>query len=56
MAKKRARKWWWESRVVFILLNAPFILWMQLVHPSWLVPYLVWMSWATWLSSEMPNE
>ena len=56
MAKKKARKWWWESRVVFILLNAPFILWMQLVHPNWLVPYLVWMSWATWLSSEMPNE
>ena len=51
----RKRKFWW-ARLAFILANAPVILWMQLMHPSWLVPYLVWMSWATWLSSELPTE
>lgn len=45
----------WKSRLAFILTNGPFILYMQLYHPSWLVPYLVWMSWATWLSSELPT-
>ena len=51
----RKQKFWW-ARLAFVLANAPVILWMQLVHPSWLVPYLVWMSWATWLSSELPTE
>lgn len=45
----------WESRLGFIAANAPFILWMQFFRPAWLVPYLVWMSWLTWLSSELPT-
>lgn len=45
----------WETRLGFIAVNAPFILWMQLFRPAWLVPYLVWMSWLTWLSSELPT-
>lgn len=49
------RKFWF-TRLGFILANAPFIVWMQVFRPQWLVPYLVWMSWATWLSSELPTK
>lgn len=49
------KKKFWETRLAFILANAPFILWMQFYEPTWLVPYLVWMSWFTWLSSELPT-
>lgn len=54
---KHVKGWrrFWSVRVGFILLNAPAILWMQVQRPSLLVPYLVWMSWAAWLSSELPN-
>ena len=40
---------------MFIAANAPVILVLQLVNPDALVPYLVWMSWFTWLSSELPT-
>lgn len=52
---KMNKRLFWRIRIGFILLNAPFILWMQLSgHQHWLVPYLVWMSWLTWLSTELP--
>lgn len=48
------KRLFWKVRLGFILLNAPFILWLQMYHKPWLVPYLVWMSWVTWLSTELP--
>lgn len=54
MRSERKRKFW-RARLIFIGLNAPAILWMQVYRPSWLVPYLVWMSWLTWVSSELPT-
>lgn len=49
------KKKFWTARLIFIVANAPFILWMELNKPDWLVAYLVWMSWLTWLSSELPT-
>jgi len=49
-------KLFWKLRLAFIIANGPFILWMQLNHPSWLIPYLVWMSYLTWLSAELPTK
>lgn len=48
-------KRFWSARVGFILINAPAIAYLQWQRPSLLVPYLVWMSWAAWLSAELPN-
>lgn len=52
----RRERRFWTVRLIFILANAPVIAAMQLFRPSWLVPYLVWMSWGTWLSSELPTK
>jgi hypothetical protein len=48
------KRLFWKLRIYFILANGPFILWMEFNRPHWLVPYLVWMSWVTWLSTELP--
>lgn len=49
------RRRFWKARLAFIIANAPAILLLQVYRPHWLVPYLVWMSWLTWLSSELPS-
>lgn len=54
MTTSNRKKFWW-SRLGFVLANAPVILYLQLEQPQWLVPYLVWMSWFTWLSAELPT-
>lgn len=55
MDRETKRKFW-RWRLIFCLCNAPVILALQLTHPSWLVPYLVWMSWWTWLATELPTD
>lgn len=55
MTDEETRRRFWTARLVFVVLNAPLIAWLQAAEPSWLVPYLVWMSWLTWLSSELPT-
>jgi hypothetical protein len=49
-------KLFWKIRLGFILANGPFIFWMQMERPAWLIPYLVWMSYLTWLSAELPTK
>lgn len=56
MTSRRRRRKFWHARLVFVLANAPAILAMQLLAPRYLIPYLVWMSWLTWLSSELPTD
>jgi hypothetical protein len=53
--KPRTRKRFWTARLIFVVLNAPLIALLQWKAPDLLVAYLVWMSWATWLSSELPT-
>jgi hypothetical protein len=49
------KKKFWTARLVFILLQVPLIVYLQWKMPDLLVQYLVWMSWATWLSAELPT-
>lgn len=51
-----AKKKFWTARLVFVLANAPVVLVLQLYFPEFLLQYLVWMSWLTWLSAELPTE
>lgn len=52
----RARKRFWQSRLVFICAQPPLIFYLEVFQPRWLLHYLVWMSFLTWLSSELPTE
>jgi hypothetical protein len=48
-------KKFWFTRLGFVLAAAPWLLYCQLFRPEWLIPSLVWMSWFTWLSAELPT-
>jgi hypothetical protein len=50
-----AQKKFWSARLVLIALAGAWLLYCQLYRPEWLVPSLVWMSWGTWLSAELPT-
>lgn len=54
--KDSKQRRFWHARLVFVVLNAPVIAFLQWRYPDVLVPYLVWMSWLTWVSAELPTK
>lgn len=53
---KTATKFW-TVRLAIVIANGPVLGYLQYRFPPTdpLLSYLCWMSWATWLSAELPS-